>query len=257
MSDEAALVSSTDKGRTRCILNRPQALNALTPEMLFTLAERVTAAGNDPAVDAVSLEGAGEKAFSAGFDVKVLAELGPEAHRGEPLDKAAEALAGCPKTTIALIRGHCLGAGFELAISCDFRIATIGSHFSVPAIRLGTFYRPRAIEGFLRVLGPSVTKSLFVAGRDFSAEEALRVGIIEELVPLENLEQAAVSWTTIPDQGVKAAQAHKQIIDALGATADRSPSFWAPFDQLREDSVMSSERAGSVESFAKRKKGDG
>ena len=235
----------------RLVLNRPGSHNALTPEMLFGVAEAVKDATADPGVHSVSIEGSGERAFSSGFDIKVLAALGDAAHSGDPLDVATDALVSCPKLTIAAIRGHCLGAGLELAMACDFRIAAAGSHFAVPATRLGTVYRPRAIGRFFAVLGPSVTKALFVAGRDLGADEALRAGIISEVVEPEDLEQAVAGWAKVPENGQGAAAAHKRIIDALAGTADRSAGFWAPFDELRDLSVNSPERNAAIQSFAR------
>lgn len=251
------LISSSEAGRLRCVINRPGSLNALTPELLFDLARIVRAAGADEEVRTVTIEGSGSAAFSAGFDIKVLAEQGAKAHRGDPLGTVSEAILSCPKTTIAVIRGHCVGAGLDLAMSCDFRVAAEGSRFSIPAVRLGTFYRPRAVERFFEVLGPSVAKALFVAAREYTGVEALRAGIIDDLVAPEHLEERVAEWSTVPEQGVAAAEAHKRLIDALAATPDRGPDFWAPFDELREHFLASGQRAEAVESFVRRRRGIG
>lgn len=249
---EPPLRTIQEGNRLRCVLDRPEALNALTPELLFKLGEVVRAADSDDSIRAVTVEGAGQRAFSAGFDIKVLDALGAEAHRGQPLEVATEALASCRKPTIAVIRGHCVGAGFDLAMSCDFRLAATGSKFSVPAIRIGTVYRPQAIERIWRVLGPSVTKALFVVGRGFSAEDALRVGILDELVEPDELESVVASWSTIPDKGAFASTAHKQIIEAFSSTTDRDEAFWAPLNELRRRSVESKERRSALRDFTNR-----
>lgn len=246
------LLTTIEDGRLRCVLNRPGALNALTPDLLFALARAVSEASDDPAVRAVVVEGAGEKAFSAGFDIKVLHALGARAHEGQPLETATGALVACSKPTVALIRGHCVGAGFDLAMSCDFRLATPGSKFSVPAIKIGTVYRPQAIERIWRTLGPTVTKALFVVGHVFDAEEALRGGIVQQVVEPEALEEAALAWTNVPDQGTFASSAQKRIIEAFAATTDRSAEFWGPLDQLRSESVSSRERQTALADFSNR-----
>lgn len=246
------LLIFAEGGRLRCVLNRPSALNALTPDLLFALASAVSGVSDDPDVRAVVVEGAGGRAFSAGFDIKVLHALGPRAHEGQPLETATGALGACTKPTVALVRGHCVGAGFDLAMSCDFRIATPGSTFSVPAIKIGTVYRPKSIEGIWRTLGPTVTKALFVVGRVFDADDALRAGIVQQVVEPEALDEAVWAWTNVPEQGTFASSAHKQIIQALAATADRSPAFWEPFDQLRAESVSSSERRKALADFSGR-----
>jgi enoyl-CoA hydratase/carnithine racemase len=251
-TEPGPLLISTENGRLRCVLNRPRALNALTPDLLFALASAVSGASDDPAVRAVVVEGAGGRAFSAGFDIKVLNALGPRAHEGQPLERATGALIACTKPTVALVRGHCLGAGFDLAMSCDFRLATPGSTFSVPAVKIGTVYRPQAIERIWRTLGPTVAKALFVVGRVFDAGDALRAGIVQQVIEPDALEAAALAWTDVPDQGAFASSAQKQIIEAFAATADRSAAFWAPLDQLRAESVASRERRTALADFSNR-----
>lgn len=244
-----ALLVDTVAGRLHCVLNRPQALNALTPALLFRLASAVMAASNDPRIRAVVVAGAGGRAFSAGFDIKVLHALGARAHDGQPLETAAGALATCSKPTVALINGHCVGAGFELAMACDFRVACPASTFSVPAVRIGAVYRPEGIERIWRTLGPTVTKALFVIGRRFDAQDALRCGIVQQVVEPDALEEAALAWTEVPDQGAFASSAHKRIIEALAAVPDRGSGFWAPLDELRADSVVSDERRTALARF--------
>lgn len=252
VDEEGPLRTRVVDGVLRCVLNRPAALNALTPAMLFELSDAVDAAGDDAAVHAVVVEGAGDRAFSSGFDIKVLAALGDQAHRGEPLERATGSLVSCLKPTVALVRGHCVGAGFDLAMSCDFRLATPGSRFSVPAVRIGTVYRPQSIERIWRVLGPTVAKALFVAGRVFDAEGALRVGIVQEVVEDFRCAEVVAGWTNVPEQGSFASAAHKQIIHAFGTTADRSQEFWEPLNELRRRSVASRERHQALHDFADR-----
>ncbi|MHB8190909.1 MAG: enoyl-CoA hydratase/isomerase family protein [Ferrimicrobium sp.] len=254
--DEQVLSWRIEGGLLRCVLERPKSLNALTPRLLFELAELVATVGEAPDVRVVTLEGAGAKAFSAGFDLKVLAALGGKAHEGDPLAKANNAILGCTKPTVAIVRGFCLGAGLDLAMSCDFRIATPESRFSVPALKIGTVYRPQSMEKFWRRLGSTVTKELFVVGREFTAAEALVAGIVQLVVGSEELEEAASRFLNIPDQGVKASQGHKRIIDAFDSTSDRSDAFWSPLDALREESVQSKERLGAVTAFADGHKGE-
>lgn len=250
--DPDPLLVSTDSGRLRCVLNRPSALNALTPGLLFALARAVSGASDDPGVRAVIVEGAGGRAFSAGFDIKVLHTLGTRAHEGQPLETATAALAACVKPTLAMVRGHCVGAGFDLAMSCDFRIATPGSTFSVPAIKIGTVYQPKSMERIWRSLGPTVAKALFVVGRVFDADDALRAGIVQQVAEPDALDEVALAWTDVPDQGAFASSAHKRIIEAFASTFDRSATFWGPLDQLRAESVTSSERRKALADFSNR-----
>lgn len=252
----AGLHTSVVDGRLRCVLNRPAQLNALTPDLLLALGEAVQAAAIDPDIRSVTVEGAGDRSFSAGFDIKLLAAGGGASDGGQALDAAIQALAQCPKPTAALIRGFCMGAGFELALSCDFRVAALGSRFSVPATRIGTVYRPEGIDRICRELGPTVTKALFVIGREFDSEQAIRLGIVQEVVDADALQSTATLWTHVPDQGLAASRAHKHILEAITATPDRSPEFWAPLHRLRSESLASKERRSAIDDFSKRS-GDG
>lgn len=249
-SDAPPLLWEVDDGVLHCILNRPEALNALTPDLLFTLADVVRDVAPRPDVHLVLVSGTGGRAFSAGFDLKVLRALGKQAHQGAPLETATAALLGCAKPTVAAVDGYCLGAGMDLAMSCDFRFATPGSRFGVPAIAIGTVYRPRAVARFVDVLGPTVTKQLFMMGRRFTAEAALDAGIAQVVAGPDELIATARDWAGYGPESSAAVEAHKQIIDALTATADRSPAFWAPLDELRARSVDSRERRAAVEAFS-------
>jgi len=242
---------SVSDGLLRVVLNRPHALNALTPGLLFDLAEVLGEVAGEPEVRVVTLEGAGERAFSAGFDIKVLAAQGATAHEGRPLETATAALRGCPKPTIALVRGHCLGAGFDLAMSCDFCLCTPSARFAVPAITIGTVYDPHAIDRFRRRLGSTVAREIFVLGHAFTAADALRVGIVSAVLDAADVDVALSEWTAFRESDVAAVLAHKQILEALDATDDRSEQFWAPLEQLRTRSVESRERAEAVRAFAR------
>ena len=231
-------------------LDRPDALNALTPSLLFSLAEVVGTEAARAEVRLVCLVGQGGRAFSAGFDLKVLRALGKDAHRGQPLETATDALRGCPKPTVAAVDGYCLGAGMDLAMACDFRFATPGSTFGVPAISIGTVYRPRAIERFVDLLGPTTTKQLFALGRRFPAPAALTAGICQVVAERDEMLAEVRAWADIKPGSMTAVQAHKQIVDALVETSDRGPDFWAPLDELRTRSVDSVERKNAVEQFS-------
>jgi enoyl-CoA hydratase len=251
---EEELLWSVQDGVLECVLNRSGALNALTPSLLKTLAEVVSDVAARPDVRLVAVLGAGGRSFSSGFDLKVLRALGADAHKGAPLETATGVLRDCPKPTIAVVDGYCLGAGMDLAMSCDFRFATPQSRFGVPAIRIGTVYRPRAIERFVDVLGPTVTKQLFALGRQFEADQALLAGIVQLVADRDDLMSAVADWADYKPESATAVQAHKHIVDAFSKTADRGPEFWEPLDALRQRSVNSDERKAAVEAFSTTRK---
>jgi enoyl-CoA hydratase len=155
-------------------LDRPDRLNALTPDLLFELAKTVAS------VDApvVVLHGAGSRAFSAGFDLDVLREFGAAAHDGDPLGTAVDALMSCPVPVIAVLHGHTLGAAVELAAACDLRLAHQDLRLAVPANRVGSLYRPAGIALLARRFGWATASELFTFGQELDSDLAYARGIV-------------------------------------------------------------------------------
>lgn len=234
----------------RLVLDRPERRNALHPDQLAQLIGVVSDVPDDVAL--LTVEGAGDAAFSAGFDIKVLAAAGPGERPSETVFEAAAALAACPVPTLAVVRGFCIGAGFDLATACDFRIGTPTARFGVPAVRIATVYEPRSVDRIQRLLGPTVTKELFVLGREFDADRAVAVGLLQEIVAPDAIAAAVRDWVP-PNRDVAAA--HKLMIDRLGARHDRPATLWAELDALRENSVSGADRKVALDRFVHRSSG--
>ena len=249
-ADADLLVVERDDVVLRLVLNRPERRNALHPEQLAQLVAVLSELPDDVAL--VTLEGAGDAAFSAGFDIKVLAAAGPGERPSETVFEAAAALAACPVPTLAVVRGFCLGAGFDLATACDFRIGTPTARFGVPAVRIATVYEPRSVDRIRRLVGPTVAKELFVLGREFDAERAVAVGLLQEVVAPEALADAVRGWIP-PNREVAAA--HKLMIDRLEARHDRPGALWPELDALRERSVSGADRQAALDRFVARSSG--
>lgn len=250
VNESPELSTTQQDGILRCVLNRPQALNALTPTLLLSLSETVGSAAVDPSIRLITIQGAGDRAFSAGFDIKVLSAFNAEVVREDPMEQAINALVCCAKPTLAVIQGYCLGAGLDLALACDFRLATADAQFAIPAIKLGTVYKPRSIARIQQILGVTVTKELFVTGRQFAGDSAVCAGIVQELVSSKKeLASAVQGWSAIPPDGLAAAIAHKRIIDAISASPDRDNNFWTPLEALRDASVSGNARREALDRF--------
>jgi len=165
-------------------INRPQRLNALSPEVLTALGDRLRQWAQEATVRAVVIRGAGEKAFSAGYDIGRIAQT-----RGDPLRYGLEAVMAFPYPVIAAIRGFAIGAGLHLAMACDLRIAAPSARLSMPPVRLGIVYPIEGYELFVRTVGPAAAKALFLTGRQFTAQEALQMGLLHRVEPEESLEE--------------------------------------------------------------------
>ena len=143
----------------------------------------------------IVIRGAGDKAFAAGADIsefsKVRANAEQAAEYGKATALALDTLANCLHPTIALIQGACTGGGLEIAAACDIRIANESSKFGVPINRLGFPFAYPELEPVMRVVGRANVLDLLLSGRIIGAEEALRMGLVSQLVPDEVVVKAA------------------------------------------------------------------
>ncbi len=171
-------------------LNRPAVLNALNADLLTLLEETLDAFSGDPSLRAVILTGAGERAFAAGADIAELAALdGPvagehKARTGQRLTQLIEAL---PVPVIAAVNGFALGGGCELAMACDFRIASENAKFGQPEVNLGVPPGYGGTQRTTRLVGPGMALFLCLTGEMIDAAEALRIGLVQRVVPLADL----------------------------------------------------------------------
>jgi enoyl-CoA hydratase/carnithine racemase len=172
-------------------LNRPP-MNALNAQVQRELAEVAVAAGADPAVGAVILYG-GEKVFAAGADIKQMAAMTftDMVSASVGLQDFTKALAAIPKPTVAAITGYALGGGCEVALACDFRIAAQDAKLGQPEILLGIIPGAGGTQRLARLVGPARAKDLIFSGRFVGADEALAIGLVDEVVPADEVYAAA------------------------------------------------------------------
>ena len=164
-----SLTFDADRRVAHLVLDRPAKLNALSVTLLRDLVAACAELQREPDLRVVVVRGAGERAFSAGFDLADFAD--PE---GADLGRAAtDALDSLRAVTIAAIRGHCIGGGVVLASACDLRIAATDARFAIPEIDLGIPLAWGGLPRLVRELGPALTKELVLTCRPFGAAEAL------------------------------------------------------------------------------------
>jgi enoyl-CoA hydratase/carnithine racemase len=177
--------------------NRPERHNALTAAMLEALRAFFVGAAAEPDLRVIVLRGAGGNAFSAGSDFGGLRQLqddgimpsGPD----DPFEHALAAVRDCPLPVLAMIEGYAVGGGCALAAVCDLRLAGQSAQLGMPPARLGILYSQNELQPFLDLVGPGRTKLLFFSGRRFSADEALRFGLVDLVLPDDELEAACDS----------------------------------------------------------------
>ena len=176
------------------IIDHEARRNAMTREMWSALPIAFSELAQDDGVRAILLRGAGELAFVAGADISEFSEKRtPETAKAyEEINQAGyNAVAECPKPVIAMIHGFCMGGGVGIAIAADLRIASEDAVFAVPAARLGLGYPPRGLATLLALVGPARAKELFFTARRVSAQEALAMGLVNEVVAKTELEDRA------------------------------------------------------------------
>jgi enoyl-CoA hydratase/carnithine racemase len=172
--------------------NNPEKHNAVSFEMWEAAEKILDSFERDPEVRVAILAGAGGKAFVSGADIsKFESERASEeaVQRYNALvEKVYARIYRFPKPTIAMIRGYCIGGGLNLAICCDMRFATDGSRFALPAARLGLGYGYKGLRRYIETIGPAATKEIFFTARQFTAAEARRWGMVNEVVADDKLE---------------------------------------------------------------------
>jgi enoyl-CoA hydratase/carnithine racemase len=191
-------------------LDRPpmNALNTQVQEELRAAAGAVTA---DPEVRAVVVYG-GEKVFAAGADIKEMADMSyvDMAARARELSSAFDAIARIPKPVVAAITGYALGGGCELALACDWRVVADDAKLGQPEIKLGIIPGAGGTQRLARLVGPARAKDLVMSGRMVDADEALRIGLADRVVPAAEVYEAAVAlvrqYTKGPAQALRAAK---------------------------------------------------
>ena len=191
------------------ILDRPEKLNAVTPEMSATLVHEIAQINEDDSVRCVIMTGAGERAFCAGSDIRTLDDYDtPWNFRNRP--DYCDALRSLRKPSIAAINGYAFGGGLETAMACDIRIACQEAQFAAPEIKLGWIGGGGMAVNLAHAIGPSNAALMIMTGNPIDAATAERWGLISRVVPRASLiEEARAIAGTIASRAPIAAETAK------------------------------------------------
>lgn len=232
VSDEELQVTRAD-GVATLWLNRPAKRNAITNTMWRRIGDLCQQLADDDDVRLLVLRGVGDH-FCAGADIGGLAEM-PLRDYHQANQHADESLAQFPKPSIAFITGSCIGGGAELASCCDLRIAAEGSVFGITPARLGILYPPYALERVVRLIGPSAAKHLLFTGEIVGAERALRIGLLDELLPVDVAEtRLAELVQTLLERSLLTQVGSKAMIESIGETGAVDPDLNEHWHQILE-----------------------
>ena len=173
--------------------NRPERRNAITYEgwqLLSRIAEEIA---SDDSVRVVVFTGSGELAFSAGADIADFDRYRHDAESAKgyaaAFDGALDSVESIPKPTISLIRGFCIGGGSELSMATDLRIAASGSRFAIPVAKLNILIGYKEMRRLVRLVGPGHANYILMSGRQLDAEEAVRIGLVDRVVPDDEIDE--------------------------------------------------------------------
>jgi enoyl-CoA hydratase len=232
MADPLVHVDRHDDGVAVLRIDNPKA-NALSREVLRQLHAAVSTLGDD--LPGALVFTGGDRIFSAGAEISEFG--GPEeaAVYGGEFRQTFDAVAAFPRATIAAINGYALGGGCELALACDFRLASDRAKLGQPEVLLGITPGGGGTQRLPRLIGPARAKQLIFTGRHVPADEALTIGLVDEVVPADGLTARALAFAAELAAGAVAAQglAKRAIDRGLGTTLDDG-------QQLEQDAFVES-----------------
>ena len=183
--------TSTLEGICTVKINRPEKLNAMNTNVARELVKTFEMLGINDEVKVIILTGEGQKAFSAGADIEYMSKITPEesveyAKLGQLVTSTVELV---KQPTIAAVNGFALGGGCELAMSCDIRIAADTAKMGQPEVTIGIPPGWGGTQRLMRIVGIAKAKELVYTGKMIKADEAMRIGLVNQVVPLESLQE--------------------------------------------------------------------
>ena len=252
MADEILLEKRKDRVAV-LTLNRPQALNAINRAMVAVFRQAIRDVEADPAIDVLVLTGAGERSFCVGVDLKERQTLDDEeaqVFRMVELFPMYREFEARQKPAIALVHGHALGGGFELALACDMIIATTQSKFGLPEVKWGLIPAGGGCQKLPKLIGAARAKEVILAGSGISAVEAERLGIINRVAPRDSCmdEAIALAGRIVANVQVAVRGARRCIDHALDAPVASAYDL-----EVANQCYAAQERKDGIDAFVSRK----
>lgn len=252
MTQQPVLLIERADNIVTLVLNRPAARNALNVELARALTTTAQALAHDSSVRAVILRGA-PPAFCAGADLRerIALTAAERAAHTEVIAASVEAIADLPMPTIAVIRGACLAGGAELALACDLRFADTTARFGFPEVRRGIFPGAGGIVRLPSLVGVTRAADLLLSGRSIDAEEAFRIGLVNQISQPDQLDQLVSSWLQELRQAAPTAVRVAKAALRRAVTVDAVTS--ADIRSLRQSLDASPEYEEGLRAFAERR----
>ena len=239
------------------VFNQPEKRNAVSQEMWQAMAEYVEEIEKDDAIRVVILRGAGEH-FVSGADISQFKDrrknAADEAEYRRISGRGNDALTRLQKPLLAMIHGVCIGGGVGIAITCDLRIAADDARFGIPAARLGLGYHYKGMDKLMHLIGPAYTKEFFFTARtDFTAPKALRMGLVNQVVPKTQLESFTREYATkIARNAPLTIKSAKNTVEQLLKPSQERD--FALLDKLMADCFNSEDYQEGVKAFGEKRR---
>jgi enoyl-CoA hydratase/carnithine racemase len=242
----------------RLTLSNPEKRNPLDHDVLDALAATLPELAEGIETRCVVITGTGQ-AFSAGYDIGAIPdqtfERDAEALVAHPFHAAMKAVSDHPYPVLAAINGHCLGGGLELAVRCDLRVCAAGAKLGMPPAKLGLIYGHTGLERFIDVIGVARTRELFLTGRNLSAERAGEIGLVNEVVPDDEVEAASLGRAEeIAANAPLSMTGNKRAIETLARFPRLTPDQERELIELRESCFASEDFREGVKAFSEKRK---
>jgi enoyl-CoA hydratase/carnithine racemase len=259
LADGKLLVDEPAAGVVRLTISNPAKRNALDHPILDAISATLTELGTaDSRARCVIVTGAHEM-FSAGYDIGEIPdeefEERAEALVAHPFTEAIDALEAFPYPTLAALPGHTIGGGLELALSCDLRVAREGLKLGMPPAKLGLVYSHTGVRRFIDAIGAARTRELFLLGRYIDAQTALEWGLVNRVVPTEQLEAATLELASeLAGNAPLSQTGNKRVIAALlDARGGLAEDVEAELIELRRASFASADMREGMKAFAEKR----
>ncbi len=238
-------------------INRPEKRNSVNPETLLQLGDTLNSLREDDETRVIILRGSGEKAFSSGYDIGRIAgdRPQPEGPRRDAFKYCVDSIQDFPYPVIAMIYGHAVGGGLEIAATCDLRLAADTARLGITPAKLGIVYNDTGVNTFLNLVGISQTKELFYTGRIIDAHRALEIGLVDHVYPAEELYKATYELAEeIAHNAPLTIRGIKTTVSRLLKNTSLSPEDKAELARLQAEAYRSDDLKEGQKAFMEKRK---
>jgi enoyl-CoA hydratase len=252
----------TEKKERICTItfNRPEKRNALTPIMLFQFADLLNSLKEEGEVRCLVLRGAGDKAFSAGYDIsEIPKDMTPEMAAAfktkNPLHTGLQSIIDFPYPVIAMVNGHAFGAGCDLAMTCDLRITAENAQMGLPPAKLGIIYQPGGILRMINAVGVANAKEIFFTGRGYAAPKAKEMGLVHYVLPPDQLASFTYGMAReISENAPLSLKGMKVIFNKIFLSQKLDPKDMEEIEALRHQAFNSEDIKEGQQAFKEKRK---